>query len=928
MPSPTIIAGSSGSYTLPVANATSVTWAGSVAQPAWLTLVAANPPRLSWTAAPAAATIDATCELIAVGAGASVPSGKFGLVVSAATGFFAGYTTYKAAMNFAAQENNKGIGSQTKHTGWASHGNGRLYVFGGDFTPSGPSIPSTNYGCQIQYSLNPSVLSATVPETAWRMEHPYWPAAGYEFPVKTDCNQVAWDEQRRVFWQLSGFTFPGSLTPPNYGSPGGLGFTTRVGKFDLSKPIGQRWTSTGPLLPNTLPGGMFPDGGGENDGPAFYDATLDVIFGGRNAAPQTIEDGSIKIFDPAAAAFMGKVKFTSVPNLLPGYNVRVLALDSVNRALYLWAQYDYQENHLAPITLSRRHIYKVALPTTRADLPSYGTSADWSARATLVWSNPNPNTLLPVGGLALQDGRTRKLYCWIRGPIGTYVDGDGGQQTNGLAGHPARGNGTFGSANTGFAVDMDTGEFEYTQIPHPTYTDGQGWVLPNITLWDARNRRLVYGTCDFEELLVSPGTYLRIEPKLFVARRTHASGQPVPSWVSALAPLQWHAIAGSTCATQLPAALRTLYSGSEASGNRENELNADGQNPWFYSGGTLRQKGAVMMFHGGGGLAGRSNAILAFHANEETPYWSLPMPPTPKSLTINDSAWLAGGGGFVNWSWEFNHRYDNNLVESVFPAVGGQKTPVAVHTYTSAKFIDSEDIWLRFGTQMVHPNDGGPTLALGEGRNASVHGFWWSDAGKPVADRRWALNAKANGIELESGQVGNRNYVKHPWTEDVVGGSSGRIHWFKRAANSWQARIENYNLPASYYPAAIEPHLNVVLCTDGTSSPFLIDLDNVAAGAVGGSWSGLSGTGFVRWAWDDDNECLWALKSDFSLHKVSINKATRVCTVVSVSTGGALPSQYKPEEGYTFEWSRELGGLLFSTSYSRPIWFIRTAEKT
>lgn len=81
MPSPTILAGIAGSYVLPVANATSITWAGSVAKPAWLTIVTTTPLSISWTSAATAGTVDANCELLATGPGGSVPSGKFPLTV-------------------------------------------------------------------------------------------------------------------------------------------------------------------------------------------------------------------------------------------------------------------------------------------------------------------------------------------------------------------------------------------------------------------------------------------------------------------------------------------------------------------------------------------------------------------------------------------------------------------------------------------------------------------------------------------------------------------------------------------------------------------------------------------------------------------------------------------------------------------------------
>jgi len=836
----------------------------------------------------------------------------------ASTGFFAGYTILRAALNFGAQENDKGFGPQTKQTGWAPHPNGRLYLFGGDFSPSGAGLPSTNYACQIQYSLNLATITSAGKETGWRLEHPYYPTPGYAFPVHEDCNQVAFDTRRRVFWQTSGFNFPFSgTTPPAYDSPGGVGFVTTVGKFDPSLPLGQRWINTGV---GYLPSSLFPNGGSETERPSFYDPLLDVIWGGRNGAPQTFSDGCVKIFDPAGPAWLGKVRFDSIPNLQPPYNVTTVGLDEVNRLLYLAARYEIKPDYLSPIGTVYLHFYKVTIPTTRASLPVAGTGVDWSANATLVWSNPQPTVLKAVGGVGIRDGATHKYYSWLLGPIGTENGADGGWTAQGYAGHPARGNGSFGSSNTGFLVDLNSGAFEYTQFPHMTYDDGQGWILPNVTQWDAKSRRLVYGTADFEEVATGGGGFLRREQNLLVARKSQ------PSWVPS-ASNTWTQIPNSQASVNFTGADRTLYTGAEPAG-RANELNADGQNPWFYSSGTIKQAGSVLLFHGGGGLAGRSNAILAFHANEETPYWSLPMPPTPKSLTIDDGAWAAGGGGFANWTWEFNHRYDNNLTESSFPTVGGQPTPVAVHTYSAAQYLDSEGLWLRFSTQMVHPNDGAPVFANGQGRNASVHGFAWSETSKAVADRRWLINAKANGIELESGQVANRNYAKHPWTEDVVGGSSGRIHWWKRASNTWQARVDGFALPSDYNTVGIEPANNLVLLVNGSAAPYCIDLDAATPSAQAGSWTGATFAGAIKWTWDDDNACFWALTSGFDLFKVTLaNKATRQWTVTAVSTLGTKPTTYKPEEGMTFAWSRELGGLLFSPSYSRPIWFLRTAAR-
>jgi hypothetical protein len=829
----------------------------------------------------------------------------------ASSGFFAGWTPqqYVAIRSLSSAPDGSevnGMPCTGKQTRLIAHPDGKQYFFGGD-TP--------NSGDQRIWTLNPGTWQPSTPSTGWTMVHPWWPNTGNVYPVHHDCSSVVWDSKRRVFWQVGGYNYTyGGTTPPEYGGPAGVtGFRFTVGEFNPAKAIGTQWRDTGVQYQLQALDSL----GGEYVGPAVYDPVLDLVFHGGDR----FWNAKLHAFDPATP---GTEKFAFVANFSQpqleistgGALCHVVGIDVANRWIWIIRQNRFWDSTNNRPQDKTKHIYRVDLPSTRSGLPADGSGIDWTSRATLVWTNPGTGKDLS-GGTPMIDGDTRKLYFWLRGPISAYTDnppaGWGNNYKFGQCGRPESPmlNGTYGSANTGVLLDLVTGAEEFTQLPLMEFEDGQGWIMPSNTTYFPKSGTLFYSVADE---YACPNSLIKARHYTFRARSR-------PSWAPA-SNYAWTQVPNSQASVNFTGADRTLYTGSEASGGRANELNADGQNPWFYSTGTLKREGSVLLFHGGGGQAGRSNAILAFHANAETPYWSLPMPPTPKSLTISDAAW--GGSGFTNWTWEFNHRFDNNLVESSY---NGQPTPVAVHTYSSAKFIDSEGMWLRFGTQMVHPNDGMPVFANGQGRNGSVHGFRWSETSKSADSRLWSINAKANGFEAESGQLPNRSYAKHPWTEDVIGGSSGRFHWWKRATNTWQSRVENFSLSSDYIIVGIDPINNVALFTNGAAAPYSIDLDATSPSAQAGTWSG-SFPGASKWAWDEDNACFWFITSAFALYKVQLtNKAARTWTVTAVSTTGTAPTTYKPEEGITLEWSAELGGLLCSTSYSRPIWFIRTAAR-
>jgi hypothetical protein len=919
MPSPTIIAGSSGSYALPVTNATSVTWAGSVAQPAWLTLVAANPPRLTWTAAPAAATIDATCELIATGPGGSVPSGKFGLVVSAATGFFAGWDTgTRTITRESPSESDSGFPRINKQIRWAGHPNGRMFGMMGDYA---------NTGGQIVWSLDPSRWSGDATAPAFKMEAPWWPVSGPQ-PQSQDCNATAWDSKRRHFWLLGGENY-GDGTWFRAKPAGVTAVVNKVFKFYPDAADGSKWVNTGV--------DMQVQSSWEGSGAGFYDPVLDVAF-------HSIHDGGyaqIAWWDCSAQVWLGRTRFTRVDMTLGSYPDQMcitIGFDEVQRKVWMRQQWDGLRSNPRGAPPADK-LLEVAMPSTRADLPTGGATIEWGGRATLKWSNGSHWIAKRWEGLIRGNDGSRKFGAWLTGTPTTnpaspdwFWTGNG----MGLYGHPNFGNGTP-NVQTCLLVDVDTGAEETAQLTVTKYDDGQGWVLPNVTVWDERRSTLFYGSEVFEAFPIAGGSYRRTETAWRIARPS-----PVPSWVASLPANQWYSIPNSNAETNLDAAVRTTWSGAEGSGNGGHSLNRN-SNPWNYSNFTLRQRGAALLFHGGGGdTDGSGNGILAFNVNVEVPYWSLPMPPTPLSYTANRLRKTSNGGDTANSvfnSTEYNVTFADPTVESLFPpGATQQKTPVAVHSYRTCIYLDSEDMWLRFGTQAINPTDQAPSYP----KAATVFGFRWIETSKAQWSRLWTLNAKATPTADSGYTPLGRAALKHPWTEDVIWGSAAVFHYWRRATNTWRNRVDNYALPdETWAPQFIDPTVNLCVFCPSTpgSAPRVADLDtldNASVTVSTGSWTGagaaeLAATS-VLWAWDDDNACAWALdRATFaSLFKVQCsNRATGQFTVTKVTLSGTAPSLPSGSDamGKTLAWSRELGGLLFNGAYHMPIYFIKTSTK-
>ncbi|MEG0821681.1 MAG: hypothetical protein RR412_08185 [Burkholderiaceae bacterium] len=802
--------------------------------------------------------------------------------------FLAGWTVQKRTLTTVARHNDTGLPNTTKHTTLARHPNGRAYLFGGDF-PSTTGYADS--GSQIQYSLKPSLWVEPNPASGWRLEQEYWPADGNQYPVHHDKSAVAWDSRRRVFWMVGGFNFGnGSDAQANK-----IPFVAKVAKFDPAKAKGTQWSATS---------AAYIGGGSEKFGNAVYDPVLDVVISFNPSL------SGLQIFDCSAAAWLGHARFPGVAGLdIPrdGYVLNVLAIDPTQRLIWVMRSDSYS---------TTKNIYKVRLPTARSGLAAAGSANNWASVAVELWANPNQHDT--VGGCTIEDGRVRKWYGWRKGPVGNDSQMPGkdiGNAIYGITGRPLTGNGNFGSAHTAVLVDLDSGAESYGQLPLPTFEDGVGWVIPNITYYDSASATLVYGTCAFEAN--------EVEGKKIEARMSLAKRKPVPAWIANLPINSWYAIPGSTCESSLPTDVRNLWSAAEGNGYRGCELNQY-QNPWNFSGMALRQRDSVCLFHGGGGGDGRANGVLGFVLNRETPSWIMAMPPTARSQTLP-----AGGGSF-----EFN-RIDN-ATEST------PRTPVAVHAYTSCFYLDAEDMWLRFGSQMVHPTD--------QGYFNGVHGFWWSEVDQAYNRRSWSINARA--AMPQAGIYPNRSFVKHPWTEDVIGGSGGTFHWWKRASNTWQTRIDGGVVnDERYAPSAIDPVNNVLLFAGNPSLslwPRLIELDTgtarsgSAASWVGpavdsGEWKGSD----AAFTWDNDNQCLWALKAvngsdaSFDLYKVRLaNKSACQWRVEKITTAVA-PGSVRPDftsinQGIynRFQWVAELGGLVLSTSYQRPIWFIKTSTRT
>jgi hypothetical protein len=905
MPSPTIIAGSSGSYTLPVTNATSVTWAGSVAQPAWLTLVAASPPRLTWTAAPAAATIDATCELIAVGAGGSVPSGKFGLVVGAATGFFAGWvSSTRPLASSALEQDNTTIPADQKQVVTAEHGDGRLYTFGGDWANS----IGLNSGAQTIYSVNLGTWAASPYSSGWRWEFPFWAASGQKFPVHADNSAVAWDTKRGVFWQIGAYFYAEGASPPNWGAPNGaLGFVRNVGRFDPKvATLANRWTDTGIAL---QPNSAITDGNSERYGRAYYDPVLDVVFSGW----PNVYWGRLQIWDCAASDWLGTIRFNNVlPLETPsdGWVVQVIGIDPVGRKLWVQRSYAFGDN-------TEYNICTVTLPSSRASLPAKGASVDWTAAE--IWSNPNDHKLW--GGATLTGDLKR--YFWRRGPVGNTAVLE---QANGRAGHSSAGNGTYDSATTGILVDLLTGVEEATSLPIPKKADGTGWNLPFYTGWSEKHRALWYmGDDESEGVKIESNAYL-VKPKA------------VPSWAPSTL-YQWAQVIGAP-ASSIPAAVRNAWSAAEPAGAGCYLESSRG--PFIWSRGAFRQKDATLLFHSGGGSNGQGNGIIALTCNAETPAWSLPMPPTPASLCSPDvDTTPANPRGYNVYSTD-------PATDSI--NANGQKTPVAVHAYTSCHFVESHDAWIRFGACQTWRRDGYPSISGWR----DVHAFKWSELSKPAASRLWSLNYSS--AMPSTPQFPPDGMVQHPWRGDVIFGTYGQFRLWRAASNDYQSGyLADGSMGTTVYGLSFIDPLNdvaVYVGTPGTVAPFLLDLSasNLNAASINKpghavtSWGGPDGASFLgtagEYAWDDDNQCTWCVKarrsgstpldSDFDLFKIVLtDKATCTFSVTKVTTSGTKPTWtgQGDAESLAVKWSRELGGLLVTQGYNRPVSFIRTSAR-
>jgi len=819
------------------------------------------------------------------------------------SGFFSSWQPVQYTALSYIGNNDNGPAYSGKHTTWAQHPNGRSYMFGGDVTTS--ATPQ-------MWSLNASLWNTTTPSSGWRLEASDLPLDNNYWPWKRDKTAVAWDSKRRVFWDVGGYNMPFSsgTVPPNK-----LPIYQKCASFDPAKPLNTRWTPTTVTYQTQGLGTI----GGERVGPAVYDPVLDFVIHGGDGGSR------LHFFDPATPgnekfAFTARFDNPELEIVADGWYVHVVTLDPVNR--WVWV---VRGNMFGNKTMN---ICRITLPNSRSGLPTDGSSVNWTSRATSIWTNPSSG-YDTAGGCVIVDGQVRKQYFWLRGPKGSETQsGVGGWGNNfkyGVCGRPEAaigGNAPYPSPNTGLLVDLMTGAEEYTQFPHMQYADGQGWIIPTATWYDAKGGFLVYGIADESD---APTT--SIKARHYVMRR-----KPVPSWVATLPLNAWYAIPGSNCEANLPADIRNVWSGPEASGYRNCELNYS-QSPWKFSGMAFRRRDSICLFHGGGGSNGRGNGVLGFQLNSETPGWTLPMPPTPRSQTITQ--YNPGTFNAENTK-EFNHT----SLSASATVESNPRTPVAVHSYTSCTFIDSEDLWLRFGSQMVYPTD--------QGVFNGVHGFWWSESEKPYSSRAWTINAKAT--MPTAGIYPNRHYAKHPWREDVIGGSGGVFHLYRLASNTWTSRVNGDAFSDYRYgPTAIDPVNDVCLFAGipGDLPPGLIELDTLTV-RTGGSWVGPAAGEFqgsdARFTWDDDNQCLWALKArngdptpldtSFDLFKITLaNKAAcqwRVEKVVTgVAGGSSRPDFTNLDESISnrFQWVPELGGLVLSTSYRRPIWFIKTSNK-
>jgi hypothetical protein len=438
----------------------------------------------------------------------------------------------------------------------------------------------------------------------------------------------------------------------------------------------------------------------------------------------------------------------------------------------------------------------------------------------------------------------------------------------------------------------------------------------------------VYGIADEAGV---PG--VPITAKHYVMRR-----KTVPSWVSALPLNQWATIPGSNCETDLPSAIRNQWSGSEASGGANIDLNYN-ENPWMWSGMALRRKDSVLLFHGGGGSSGRQNGVLGFQLNAESPTWRLAMKPTAKSKCL-PSLSEAGGTPTYNRTRSFNYtQVDlNNATQSSPPS------PVAVHAYQSCTYSDAEDKWLRFGSQQVWPTDVAPGDSLGTERG-TVFGFTWKEGGCTEAD--WQINPKALVPVTVGESMDGRHVLKNPWTEDFIIGANGRWHYYNAALNTWTENVQQSGVTTGKSGVGWEPEQNVAILTDSNGGvPVGLDYSAGSPRTVrvgnASSWGGPNGAEYAGseapWTWDDDAKCFWAVKakasdagySSWDLFKIVLtDKATMQFTVTKVATTGTKPDFANVSVSLydRVRYVPELGLIVVSTSYRRPMFAIRITTK-
>jgi hypothetical protein len=860
----------------------------------------------------------ANFRLRATANGLSTDSVAFSANIQAppvSSGFFEGYQLSKfACVNYPSTTSypTRGIETHdTKHTSWVQHPNGRKYLLGGDFYDHNP-FGDYSFGTQAVWSYDPTLSADPVGTTnAWKAEHDHWPPPGNSVPYKHDKSSLGWDSKRRVFWQIAGMNYSVGLT----GTPAGVNsFANKVGFFDPSKPKNTQWTNTGvPYL----------DGNNENHGHCWYDSVLDVVFSGT-----PLGGGVLQFFDCANLAWFGKVRFNSVPKLdaYNSYNVSVIYYDVPTRTVYLYGARPTQVTHLDPITALSAGIFKFQLPTSRTELPAAGASADWSAKITAQsWSNPNNILLNRMSAVMFKDGK-RYLFSWVQGPAfekNTFPSPH--NDTNyGCYGHPVTHGayGVYGSSTPAVVIDIDTGTEELVSIQAPVYEDGQGWVLPNITLFYPDTQTLLYGACAFEGVQKPDSSYLKIERKWYVYKK------PLPAWVKNLNMYEWYEIPNSIAATYMASDAKAELAAREIN---ELSLAQPGIGAWVFSGGTLRKKDSTLLVHGGGGAGGgRGNMVFGFTMNSETPYWWMPMPPTPKQYTM-PKAGEPGYNNSIHWTTHaYNHDVTGN--ESVY---NGQKTPVAIHAYSSCHFIDSEDLWIRVGAQMVWPTDGGIF--------ENVDGFYWTETKKPYASRLWANNVKPDiGRAYFSG---NRYWAKHPWTGDIIGGLGGRpMRRLNIATGTWSDACGWSDYSQELSPC-IDPAKNILYIprnTDAgtTHQHWLVQLDSgtIRYGSNGslvgdvGSYS--YGQGSAQIQWDEGNQQLVCLTNTYGLQKVVIEDPV-TCTVRYTDLPTTVRAGSMPPQGpgtaiggiiSRFQYVPELGGFCLSTGHNRPVWFIRTHE--